>query len=780
MKKKLIALLISAAMLLTVMPAAVFADEAPADDYATRGEVCDMLLTAADDYNPGVQKTDILKGYEDGLLHEDWSVTRAEALVMLKRAFGEIPEIEGANEYIAFPAETFTDIPDWAETELSDVFDSGIVAGKAEGIFAPDDNVTTGEMELFIERMYRVFGTNLKDNYYQTVNHDALDSAVIPDGEISMGTMSGFEVQDQIKDIVKGVAASDPDKNSKEGKIKTLYDNYMNKEVRNAQGYEPIKPYLDEIDAMKSVSDLVNCKEAMEIFARFEIGYDDKDSTHYADFFSTPTINTKEMYEGKNENQKAASLKYAASLLKLIGYSEAEAEAAADRVFDIEKQVAEASLSLTDTYDINKTYNIYSLDEISALFKNVDINKVFENSGLKNKDRFIVYDVGAMEKTAELLDDKNLEAIKDCAKINILKSYDSYLSDDFDNAYKTFVSEVYGIQGESDDETDAVNCVDGYLSDYLGELYTDKYMDEKTKTDVTQIIKDMIDIYRERIQKLDWLSDATKQKAIKKLDTMGIKVGGPDKLPETTLDSTELKSYADGGSLVENIMAINDAAEKDDIKKEGGEVDHTEWIMSPQTVNACYNPSFNDITITAAILQIPHTYSSSASYEENLGGIGIAIGHELSHAFDKSGSQYDENGNAVNWWTDEDAAAFEERCKAVIGFYDGQESAPGITTNGELTLTENTADMGGLSVATELASKIENFDYKKMFETWAQLWMNVSYRGYLEQLAVSDVHSAAEVRVNRLFETSDKFFETYGITENDGMWVPPEDRVSIW
>ncbi len=776
MRRRITAAALALAMLILTVPAAVFAE----DDYATRGEVCNMLLASADDYNAGVEKTDILQGYEDGQLHEDWGVTRAEALVMLRRAFGEIPEIKGANKYIAFPAETFTDIPDWAKTELSDVFDAGIVAGKSEGIFAPDDNVTKDEMELFIQRMYRVFGTNLKDNYYQTVNLDVLNSAVIPDGELSMGTLSGLEVQDQIKDIVKNVAASDPDKNSKEGKIKTLYDNYMNKEARNAQGYEPIKPFLDEIDAMKSVSDLVNCKEAMDIFARFEVGYDDKDSTHYADYFSTPTINSKEMYEGKDENRKAASLKYKASLLKLIGYSEADAEAAADRAFDIEKQIAEASLSLTDTDDINKTYNIYSLDEISALFKNIDINKVFENSGLKNKDRFIVSDVGAMKKTAELLDDKNLEAIKDSAKINILSSYSIYLSDDFHNAYKTFTSEVYGIQGESDDETDAIDCIDGHLSDYLGELYTDKYMDEKTKTDVTEIIKDMIDIYRERIQKLDWLSDATKQKAIKKLDTMGIKVGGPDKIPETTLDSTELKSYADGGSLVENIIAINDAAEKDELKNEGGEVDHNEWVMSPQTVNACYNPSFNDITITAAILQIPHTYSSSASYEENLGGIGIVIGHELSHAFDKYGSQFDENGNAVNWWTDEDAAAFDERCKAVIDFYDGQESAPGITTNGELTLTENTADMGGLSVATELASRNENFDYKKMFETWAQLWLDVSYRQYLEQLSMIDVHSAAEVRVNRLFETSDKFFETYGITEDDGMWVAPEDRVSIW
>ena len=166
--------------------------------------------------------------------------------------------------------------------------------------------------------------------------------------------------------------------------------------------------------------------------------------------------------------------------------------------------------------------------------------------------------------------------------------------------------------------------------------------------------------------------------------------------------------------------------------------------------------------------------------EQLLGEFGIGPGHELSHAFDYNGSQYDENGNAVNWWTDEDAAAFEERCQAVIDFYDGYEAAPGITTNGELTLTENTADMGGLSVATELASKMEDFDYEEMYESYANLWMEATYRGAMEQQAATDYHSLSSVRVNRMLETSDKFFETYGITEGDGMWVAPEDRVSIW
>lgn len=178
--------------------------------------------------------------------------------------------------------------------------------------------------------------------------------------------------------------------------------------------------------------------------------------------------------------------------------------------------------------------------------------------------------------------------------------------------------------------------------------------------------------------------------------------------------------------------------------------------------------------------KIPAVYNPDASYETNLGGIGFVIAHELSHAFDSSGSQYDENGNAVNWWTDEDASAFEELCQKAVKFYDGQESAPGITINGELTLTENVADMGSLSVIMELASKTEDFNYKELYESIANVWMSVWYRSALEQQATTDVHSQDGVRVNRVLQTSDKFYEVYGITEKDGMWVAPEDRVSIW
>ena len=778
--KRTLSILLAAAMTVSAGAAVAMAE----DGYATRGEVCEMLLTAADDYNPTVQKSDILKGYDDGELHEDWSVTRAEALVMLKRAFGEIPEIKGSNKYLAIPKEDFTDIPDWAKGELADIFDAGIVAGKADGIFAPNDNVTAEQMNLFISRMYRVFGTNEKDDFYATIDKDALDNAVLSEGKSIEGTLYNDITSDLLEEMMKEISASNPEKNSKQDKIKVLYNNYLNWEERNKQGYEPIKADLEKIDAVKSVSEFTQTEIdgylLANIFMAFAVGADDKNSNQYTNVFGTLSENSKDMYEGKMETQKAAYLKYIKTLFRLCGSTEEDAAKAADEIFAFEKEIAGASYSLAEMYDIEKTYNEYSLDDLKEIFKTIDIEAVFNYTGLKDKDRFIVGDKGAMNKVAELLTDENLETLKNYAKFTLIKGYAGYMSEDFRNAELTYNAEANGVVGTLSDEYYATEMVSEFLGSYVGEIYGNKYVTETMKKNVTEMITGMIDIYRERITKLDWMTDATKEKALKKLDTMGMKVLAPDNWKEIALDSEELKSFEDGGSLVENIRTINKASLKDMYALEGQQVDKTEWITYPHVVNAFYYPLNNDVNFPVAFLQIPAVYSEDASYEENLGGIGFVIGHELSHAFDSSGSQYDENGNAVNWWTEEDAAAFSALCDNVVEYYSGQEGAPGIEINPVQTLTENIADLGAMSVITELASKQENFDYKKMYENYAKVWMVVMTRETAQSLNAVDTHSPASVRVNRVLQSSDKFYEVYGITEKDGMWVAPEDRARIW
>ena len=240
-----------------------------------------------------------------------------------------------------------------------------------------------------------------------------------------------------------------------------------------------------------------------------------------------------------------------------------------------------------------------------------------------------------------------------------------------------------------------------------------------------------------------------------------------------------MKSAKDGGSYYQNMIEIAKAMQKEDARLSAEPVDKDQWITTPQTVNAFYMPSFNSVNFPMAFLQAP-IYDQNASYEENLGGVGFVIGHELTHAFDSNGAQYDENGNAVNWWTDADKQAFELLCNEVIAYFDGVETAPGIVTDGTLTLTENIADLGAISCITEIGEKKENFDFKKMFESYAKLWMSTASREYLQSMAYADVHSSARVRVDRVLQSCNKFYEVYGIGENDGMFVSPEKRVSIW
>lgn len=777
MRRNVVALLLVFVMVFGAMPTVVFAAED--SDYATRGEVCEMLLCAADDYNPLVQKTDILKGYEDGALHEERNVTRSEALVMLGRAFGAIPEVKGNNKLLAFPHEDFTDVPSWAELELADVFASGIVAGKAEGLFAPDDYVTVAEMRLFIQRMYRVFGTNRKDDFSATVGKDFLDHAVLPEGRSISGGLYTDEADVQLVKLMEEISASNPDKNSKAGKIKTLYDNYLNMDARNKLGYDAIKPEMDKVDAAKTIADLIDA-EMISAFLQFAVDVDSRDTSKYANYFATISIPIKDMYEGKADAQKAAYLRYITTLFTLSGYAADDAAKAADSVFAFRTEIAEASLSITELYDAEKTYHEYSLDEIDATFKGVDIKKVFGNTGLKNPSRFIVGDVGAMNKVAELLTDDNMGLLKTVVKAAILEGYAGYLDDSFLAAQRTYNAELSGTQGSRSDEIYAMNLVNGALSSYVGELYGNKYTSDQLRADINRMIDELTEAYRDRITNLDWMTDATKEMALRKLNAIGRKIASPDVWPEMALDGMELRSYADGGSLVENMDTISDASILDNYALEGTEVDHSKWTEMPQVINAFYYPLYNDITLPLAILRLPLMYSEDRSYAANLGAIGFVIGHEMSHAFDSSGSQFDEYGNVNNWWTDADAAAFAALCQDVVDYYDGQEAAPGIATNGELTLAENIADLGAIAVILEIASKTDDFDYEAMFEAYTKVWTVFMTREDALNRSMTDVHSPASVRINRVLQSVDKFYEVYDITEGDGMWVAPEDRASIW
>lgn len=782
MKRKLMAFIIMLTLLSSVFSVNTMAEE----KYLTRGEAAEMLISACDDYSDA-ELGDIMRGYADGEVHEERNVTRAEALVMLSRAFGEFPELKGYYAYLAAPKENYTDIPNWGSDDINSLISAGIIVGNGSGLLGSDEYITRDEMELYIERVYALEGTNLKDNFFTGVNKNILEGLSIAEGKYAAGAYYDIEdeVEKEITELIQNAAKSDAESDTPEGKVKIFYNNIMDKASQNEKGVGYIEPYLERIDEIKNIADVVDYhietyKElGCSSLFNFDVTGDADNSDYYIlNYYGVEASLPKEAYTGDAEYIKDAEIKYYRTLFELMGDDEDVAAKNAQSVFDFEAKISEVSLNPEDYYDVSKVNNKYTLEQLDDIYKIVDLTKVFNEAGFDNTYNIVVMDVGCLEKNAELLTDDNIAVIKNYLRLSLASRYSECLGEAFEDAYFTYREELYGITGRQTDEIIAANTVSDALSLYIDKMYKDAYYSQETVDAVTEITEEIVDVYKDRIKNLDWMTDTTKEKALLKLDTLVYKIGADDNF-EDYLSTAQLKSSEEGGSYFQNITEIDKANNAEIKRLAGTKVDKTKWITPCYTVNAFYTPTSNDITIPFAVLKEP-LYSPDYSFEENLAGIGDWIGHEVSHAFDNDGSDYDENGNAVNWWTDEDRAAFDELCNAVVEFYDGREAAPGIAESGKLTLSENIADLGAISCLTEIGSRHEGFDFKKMYEHFAKTEAIVYTRELLENVSISDVHSLLQLRINVVCQSVDKFYETFDIQEGDGMWIAPEDRASIW
>ena len=778
--KRWLAGLLTAVMLIALLPSAFAAE-------ATRAQVAEMLLQAADDYNPGVQKGDILKGDEDGALREEDAVTRAEALIMLARAFGTLPQPVGENARMALASGGFTDIPAWAQAELKPVFDAGLVAGTQPGVFSPDEAVTEEQMELFIRRAYALYGTNARDDFYAAVNKEALDTGTIKPGRMIGGTMYDLmeKSNEDVAALIGEIAHGTYEKGTGEQKISALYNNILDWDARNAAGITPIQPYLDAVESASSLDELMAVQQKMAdelaspLFMGFSIAIDLKDSNRYMLTFSgqSPSL-SKDIYQTDSGVQKDAFLKYVRTLLQLGGMDEAGAEREAQRFWQYEKALSTHALDQQEYGNVDKIYNVLTMDDIRAAFPNVDIDAVFAQSGLAPADKVVVSDVGLMRAYAELFTEENLALLKTIARVSILAGYGGALSHDFIDASNTYQQEFLGMQGAMSDEDIAAQVVQVYMADYLGQAYVERHFSPEAKADVEEMVREFIAIYKDRIAKLDWMSQETKAKAIRKHDAMKVKIGYPDEWRDDLAD-VDIRAVADGGSYFENIVAISKANKAYYQQMQNAPVDKSVWAMNVYTVNACYMASFNEILFPAGILQAP-MYDVDAPREQNLGAIGYVIAHEITHAFDNNGAKFDENGNAADWWTAEDYAAFQKLCDETIAYYDGQEAAPGITCNGTLTLSENIADLGAAACVTEAAKRMEKPDMQLLYESMARTWQSVASREYRIYASQVDVHAPDKLRGSRALQSCDEFYEAFGIQPGDGMYLAPEERVQIW
>ena len=481
MLKRCISFLV--ALCIVLLPCLSFAGE----EYVTRGEVADILLKAADFYNPAVLRSDIIKGYGDGDLHENENVTRAQALVMLKRAFGNLPEPTGHNERVALKAGDFDDFPQWAKNELNDVFDCGIAAGTAPGVFSPDSYVTKAQLELFIKRVYALYGTNLKDDFYASVNKELLEKMTIPDGEYVEGTVYAMQTKTatRVDSIIRKIVAGNHKKGTPEQKMKDLYNCVVDAKQRNKNSLEPIKEYFGKIDSVRNISELSELQNeiaenlCVNPFAGFSLTVDFSDSSGYLLCFETmrPLMHA-ELYSDESETQQAY-ITYLEKLLILSGEDSIKARSDAQAYFMLEKVLAENMMSAEENNNFEKIYNIFSYNKLNAILPDCDIDGVLDSSLLEKEDTVIVFDPSLMYKFAELYNQSNIDAFKVAAKIRILNKWGQVLSTEIEKVAELLNRIVFGVDGVYTRSQKASLVLQNTMSEYLGKMYVEQYFDEK-------------------------------------------------------------------------------------------------------------------------------------------------------------------------------------------------------------------------------------------------------------------------------------------------------------
>jgi len=632
----------------------------------------------------------------------------------------------------------------------------------------------------------------LQDDFYDAVNKSWINSAKIENGKVSN---SAFDEADkaldgQKKEIITELLANEKNyaSNSDEKKIINLYKNYLNTAARNKQGIEPIKKIIKAVNEVKSIDDLTKLNEDDIANPLINVGCDVdlKDATRYAAYINSSTLSLGDSDKYTKPTEYSKRVKglvndYYIKMLKLSGYSEADSKIKVDNLFKLENMIApyitgqeEAS---KDSDIIEHEYNVYKLDKLDELAPKVKIKDIMKDAKLDNANTIILSDPKWLKALNDIYKEENLQLIKDYIEINNIAGIAGCLGEDFQKAQEEFSKQYLGTSGDISKEEKAVNAVNSLLAEPFGEIYIQKYFSDKTKENVEEITKEIIKTYEKRIDKLDWMSNETKTKAKEKLDKLGVQIGYPDKWEDYS--KLEIRSFEEGGSLLENVINIAEFEENKQIEKINKTVDKNEFLCPPQTINAFYNPTTNTITVPAGILQKPF-YDESGNKEKILGGIGAVIGHEISHAFDNTGSQFDGDGNFNNWWTDEDYKKFEEKTNKVREFYNNVKLGNGENVNGSLTVGENIADIGGMACVLDILKDTPNADYKSFFETNANIWREICTKEYEELKLQNDVHSPNKVRVNAVLPQFDEFYNTYGVKEGDKMYVKPEDRLKIW
>ncbi|MDO5608023.1 MAG: M13 family metallopeptidase [Capnocytophaga sp.] len=648
-----------------------------------------------------------------------------------------------------------------------------------------------------INHSYMDTGVRPQDDFFSYVNGNWYKTTEIPSDKASWGAFNELRemTDDASLGILHNLRNETYEKGSEGQKIQDLYAVFTDWESRNKLGIMPLQADIDEINRIQNLTGLHQyltkvTPERGNAFYAWNVGPDMKNSTTNAVYLSSPSLGLgRDYYQKVNEANTQTLEKYTeyiAGLLQAIQYP--DATIAAKQIVDFEKAMAKTLLTLEENRNANLRYNPKNMDELSQLTTAANLPEYLQTLGV-NTDKVIIGEINYYTQLEQFINEQNLPLIKAYLTFHLTNRKADQLNQQLNDLKFDFYAKY--LQGQKEQrpmDKQGLQLINSVLGEAFGKLYVEKYFPAEAKSQMQTYISYLKKAFDLRISQLDWMSDETKVKAREKLSKFGVKIAYPDKWRDYT--ALQIKSASDGGSLYSNLQEVTRWHYQRNLDKVGKPVDKSEWGMSPQTVNAYYSGTNNEIVFPAAILQPPF-FNFEADPAVNFGGIGAVIGHEISHGFDDSGSRFDGDGNLNNWWTDADRKNFDEKVGRLAAQFDQYEPVKGSFINGKFTSGENIGDLGGVAVAFEALQmylndhpsneEINGFTQEqRFFMSWATVWRTKSTEQYLQNQIKTDPHSPGYYRAFAPLLNIDAFHEAFQTQPGDKMYKAPSERINIW
>lgn len=632
------------------------------------------------------------------------------------------------------------------------------------------------------------------DNFQMYVNGKWMKETEIPADKSNYGNFTKLneKSQENVKVIIEESASGNFEYGTDEQKVGDLYASYMDMETRNAKGIEPLVSEFGKIDALTKKEELASYfanagKYGINTPINLFIYPNMKDPTQYAlyNWQGGLGLPDREYYFTNDEKSVQIRNEYLAHINKMFELAGLENEKGIGKtILEIETSIASKHWKKEDTRDMLAMFNYYRVDSLNDVMTNFNWKLYLKGTGVPNLEKIVITQPSYTIALNDLIDQTDLDIWKDYLKWKVINGYASRLNAALDEQnFKFFGTMLRGTPEQLPMWRRGVKIVNENLGEVVGKVYVTKHFPPEAKKRMEELVGNLISAYEESISQLDWMGMETREQALDKLSKFTAKIGYPDKWK----NYSAVEIHAD--DLFGNLKSASLAEHNRELAKLGGPIDKTEWGMTPQTVNAYYNPAMNEIVFPAAILQPPF-FDMTADDAVNYGAIGAVIGHEIGHGFDDQGSTFDGDGALRNWWTDSDREEFEKRTHTLVSQYNEFKVFDDLNVNGEFTLGENIGDLGGLTIALkayqmslggEAAPVMEGFTgIQRVFMGWGQAWLKKSREEALRMQVGTNPHSPAKFRVNGVVRNIPEFYEAFGVQESDSLYLAPKERVKIW